>query len=336
MFGVPCGNSLSSKGIVIPTSIAIFDIYGRATGRLFLTVFGALFWTQCKSTENFLMEHHPSFVNLGDLRTLHNRTHYILGMFFMAIPMIIHLLITFLPAMAGVPLTISALRAPNKVTPFIAPNPATGVAEMFLTFDDIYRVVSSLFLFLVVFPFSIANATRKRWFSPTQWLHIGGAAMFAVDMIRRSPHAQVFNTPVVFYFLLDRIFGLWFYRTGLASIIHNEVLDENYLVMFLYVPKQLRRRGIGSTYYIQFPGLEGAFEIAHPFIAMQNHSGDPLIPEWRNRDASSSVHKFYIDRYLLAWAPIVWLFLFFAFQICWRAKEVHSKIFHWRRARRCG
>lgn len=111
--------SLDAKGIFVPTTIRIFDGYGRATGRLFLTVLGlfffflekcilfifffkgALFWTQCKSTENILMEHHPSFIQLGDLRTIHNRTHYILGVFFMSIPMIVHLLIAFLPAMAG-------------------------------------------------------------------------------------------------------------------------------------------------------------------------------------------------------------------------------------------
>lgn len=28
----------------------------------------------------------------------------------------------------------------------------------------------------------------------------------------------------------------------------------------------------------------------------QNHSGEPLLPEWKNRDASSSAHKFYVDR----------------------------------------
>lgn len=296
MFGVSCGSSLESKGFIIPTSITIFDGYGRATGRLFLTVFGALFWTQCKTTENIMMEHHPSFVDLGDLRTIHNRTHYILGMFFMAIPMIIHLLITFLPALAGVPLSLGPLRPANKVTPFIVGNTVTGSAEIFLTFDDIYRITSSLFLFCVLFPFSIANQTRKRWFTPTQWLHIAGALMFGVDMIRRSPHAQVFNTPVVFYWICDRLIGLFFYRTGLASIIHKEVLDEEYVILFLYVPRQKKRRGIGSGYYVVLPGLEGWFDIGHPFIAIQNHSGDPMIPEWRNRDASSSSHKFYIDR----------------------------------------
>ena len=294
--GTTCTNSLALKGIYIPWSVSAFDIFGRATGRLFLVVFGALFYTQCKTTENWLMEHHPSRVRVGDLRTINNRVHYILGVFFMTIPMIAHLLITFLPALSGVPLTISANRAVHKVTPFIAYNPLTGSAEMFLIFDDFYRLILSLFLFLIVFPFSMSNWTRKRWFSPTQWLHIAGAALFSVDMIRRSPHSQVFNTPVIFYFLVDRFVGYFYYRVGVASIIHKEILDDEYMILFLYIPKQKRRRSTGSTYYLQFLGLEGMFDIAHPYIAFQNHSGQPMIPEWRNRDQSSSEHKFYIDR----------------------------------------
>ncbi len=83
------------------------------------------------------------------------------------------------------------------------------------------------------------------------------------------------------------MFGLMWYRTGMASIIHKELLDSEYMVVFLYVPKQKRQRAVGSTYYIQFAGLEGAFDIAHPYIAFQNHSGDPLLAEWRNRDSTS-------------------------------------------------
>ncbi len=83
------------------------------------------------------------------------------------------------------------------------------------------------------------------------WLHILGAMLFSVDMLRRSGHSQVFNSPVIFYYLCDRIAGIFFYRTGVASVIHKEQLDEDYVVVFLYVPKQKRQRLIGSTYYLQ-------------------------------------------------------------------------------------
>ena len=74
---------------------------------------------------------------------------------------------------------------------------------------------------------------------------------------------------VIFYFLVDRILGLWFYRTGEASIIHKELLDDDYAIVFLYAPRQKRRRLVGSSYYLTFPSLEGMFEISHPFISFQ-------------------------------------------------------------------
>ena len=72
----PLFKSLPSKGVppqTISGAIIFFDGFGRATGRLIVTVFAALFWTQVKTTENFLMEHCPKWVDLGDLRTIHNR-----------------------------------------------------------------------------------------------------------------------------------------------------------------------------------------------------------------------------------------------------------------------
>src|SRR5262249_10372292 len=152
---------------------------------------------------------------------------------------------------------------------------------------------------------------RNKFFTVAHWLHILGALLFSIDMLRRSDHAQVFVSPMIGYFLADRIIGLFFYRTGLASIIHKEQLDKDYVVVILYIPKQKRRRLIGSTYYMQFKvgatrvafffpfafptcflqGMQGMFDFAHPYIAFQNHTGEPLLPEWRNRDASSTTHK---------------------------------------------
>ncbi len=51
----PLSETLVANNINVAGTVFFFDILGRASGRLFLTVFNALFWTQCKSTENFLM-----------------------------------------------------------------------------------------------------------------------------------------------------------------------------------------------------------------------------------------------------------------------------------------
>jgi len=127
-------------------------------------------------------------------------------------------------------------------------------------------------------------------------MHLMAAFMFSIDHIRRSPHTQVFGVPAIAYWIVDRVLGLVFYRTGMASIIHKELLDSEYMVVFLYVPKQKRQRAVGSTYYLAFGGIEGAFDIGHPYIAFQNHTGEPLLAEWRNRDSTSASHKFYIER----------------------------------------
>lgn len=292
---VPLSQSLQANKVVVSGSVIFFDGLGRASGRLFLTVVNALFWTQCKTTENFIMEHHPRFIALGDMRTVNNRIHYVVGAWFMALPMLVHVLSPFIPVMAGVPLTTGQPRAGTRVTPFIFSN-NNADAEMFLAFDDLFRIAMMIFLYAFLFPFSISNFARNRWFGTAHWMHMFGAALFTIDHIRRSPHAQVFNVPVIAYFLADRLLGMMWYRTGNALVIHKEQLDEEYMAMFLYVPKQKRQRYVGSTYYLTLAGFEGAFEIAHPYVSFQNHSGQPLLPEWRNRDASSTTHKFYVDR----------------------------------------
>jgi hypothetical protein len=278
----------------IPPAVALFDGFGRAVGRFVMVVFNALFLTQCKTTENVLMEHHPRWLHLGDLRTHHNQIHYILGFLFMGVPLVSHMLLIFFPPMAGVPLNVQAGRAALSVTPFIYTN--NRAVNMLLNFDDVFRLVQSLLLFCVVFPFSISNWARNKHFALAHWMHICGAALFSVDMVRRSPHAQIFCTPVIAYYLADRVIGIFFYRTGLASLIHKEQLDSDYVVVFLYVPKQKRRRMVGSTYYVNFNSWAGMLDMAHPYIAFQNHTGEALLPEWRNRDSMSTTHKFYIER----------------------------------------
>jgi hypothetical protein len=200
------------------------------------------------------------------MRTKHNQIHYVLGMFFMGLPMCAHILFIFLAPMSGSGLGVGANRPALPATPFI------GFAGfdlfVFLSFDDIFRASLTLFCFIILFPISVSNWARnkvrsfcgcfslcfiseKKHFTISHWIHIVAAALFSVDMIRRSGHSQIFNSPVVAYYLVDRIAGIFFYRTGVASVIHKEQLDEDYVVVFLYVPKQKRQRLIGSTYYLQ-------------------------------------------------------------------------------------
>ena len=84
-----------------------------------------------------------------------------------------------------------------------------GTAEMFITFDNVWRVLMACVLFGVAFPFSMSNYGRKKYFNATMLLHVFCASLFTIDQLRRSPHSQVFNTPVIFYYLLDRAIGFF-------------------------------------------------------------------------------------------------------------------------------
>jgi hypothetical protein len=89
--------------------------------------------------------------------------------------------------------------------------------------------------------------------------------------------------------------GTLLYRTGKAIIIHKERLDENYCVVFLYAPKQQRRRGTGSLYYYALSGLKARLEFSHAFTSFQNRSGEPMPVAWTDRDVSSATHNFFVE-----------------------------------------
>ena len=169
----------------------------------------------------------------------------------MSIPLVLHCLLIFLPAMVGVPLRLGGPGSPGtKVSPFVWANTANtpATAEMFITHDNAYRATLVVLLFCILFPFSMSNWGRKRYFSATQILHLLCVTVFSIDMLRKAPHTQVFSSPVIAYYIVDRVIGYFFYRTGSAQIIHKEQLDEDYVVLFLYMPRQKRRRLVGSTY----------------------------------------------------------------------------------------
>ncbi len=57
---------------------------------------------------------------------------------------------------------------------------------MFITHDNVWRTVMAVILFAVLFPFSMSNYGRKRWFGPTMLLHVICAILFTIDQIRRG------------------------------------------------------------------------------------------------------------------------------------------------------
>ena len=275
-------------------SVQVFDIYQRATGRLFVAVTPFLIMLQCKTTENWFAEHHPKWLNVGDLRTTNNRIHYQMGLFFLTIPMLIHMWIFFVPILAGVPFIFLRVgdEAPHgSLNPFVA---ADG--SMFMLPEDLLRLPLAIITFMFLLPISIGNYCRRRQWNTSHWLHIIAAAVYTMDYLRGNhPHAQLWTAPIVIYFFVDRMVGIFWYRSGKAVIIHNKALDDEYSVVFLYAPNQVRKRGIGSLYYYGLPGKEGFPRFSHAYTSWQNRGGEPLLQAWNEADTRSSLHKFFVQ-----------------------------------------
>lgn len=130
------------------------------------------------------------------------------GVFFMAIPMVAHCVLMFLPVLTGTSLSLfpNAGAATGKISPFVrfvfTANfrlvlnflfcfvgrviPGTQVVEMFITHDNIWRLAMAVLLFAVLFPFSMSNYGRRKWFGPTMLLHVICATLFTIDQIRRG------------------------------------------------------------------------------------------------------------------------------------------------------
>lgn len=277
-------------------SLRLFDGYQRATGRLFVAVTPFLIILETKVTENWFAEHHPRWLNIGDIRATNNRLHYMMAFFFLAVPMIPHLFSIFVPVLAdGIPLRFLGFRdvaadsAP--LTPFIARD-----LTLFFKPEDWLRFPLALLTFVVILPLSVANRTRLRNFTVAHYLHLFGAAIYFMDFLRGNhPHAQVMVAPIFIWYFVDRMIGIFVYRTGRSSIIHIENVDDEYCVVFLYIPQQKRRRAVGSLYYYQMPGLEGAGDFSHPYTSFQNHGNHPLLNAWRDaKNAASEAHQFVV------------------------------------------
>ena len=213
--------------------------------------------------------------------------------------MLIHMWIIFLPVAAGHRfqlLHIGEHEPDGRLNPFVAPRTAADPnGFIFITPEDFLRLPLAILVFMILIPLSIANKTRLRIFTVSHWLHIAAAAIYLMDVMRGNhPHAQLWIAPFVIGYMFDRVIGLFWYRTGKALIIHKEQLDNNYVVLFLYVPKQKRKRNVGSVYYYGLPGKNGAGDFSHPYTSFQNHSAEPLLESWKERDATSNRHHYYV------------------------------------------
>jgi hypothetical protein len=200
----PLSVSLVANGVYVPSSVWLFDIFGRITGRALLVSFNFLFWTECKTLESFLMQRCNFYwLDLRNLPAVNKRAHTICG-WFCAVPLVLHIAFAFVPSFAGFPLVVGRIRPPTRVTPFIFNN--NGVAQIWMSYDDVFRAALVFALVVVVLPLTYLK--RRGYPLASLWVHIMAGLLLTIDHLRRSPHGQIFNSPVVVLWITDWIVGL--------------------------------------------------------------------------------------------------------------------------------
>jgi len=267
-----------------PASVKFFDICARVSGRLVLVTTNVLFFTQCKVCANAIMDYKPKWLVIDDINEIHNKIHIFVGKWLMGLPILIHVWSILFPWLFGINLTIMESRP--KGLPFF--NDGT----VNLAYNDVYRLILMTILFLILFPYSVSKFGRIRSYTITTFIHIFAALMYTIDLLRMPshPHAHVFNTPFVFMWMIDRLLGAYYYRTGDGIIKKKIKIDDEYMILFLKIPNYNRK--IGDCYWLNIKNI--GIELSHPFTTFHNYGKNeiPLIYE-----ESCIKHKFYLERH---------------------------------------
>eukprot|EP00488_Nonionellina_sp_1-RS-2012_P001528 TRINITY_DN246_c0_g1_i1.p1 TRINITY_DN246_c0_g1~~TRINITY_DN246_c0_g1_i1.p1 ORF type:complete len:116 (-),score=19.43 TRINITY_DN246_c0_g1_i1:164-511(-) len=106
-------------------------------------------------------------------------------------------------------------------------------------------------------------------------------------MTSRS-HCWVFNLPFILWWIIDRIYGILYYRRCVAKVVKRVQLDDKYTILYLRIPPEIHAlRNIGDVFYFNI--LDPEWDRAHPFTIFWNH-------KCRNKMVNTCIneHKFNI------------------------------------------
>eukprot|EP01083_Nonionella_stella_P053575 141682_1 len=308
---------VDSPGPTIPGNfgVSVFAMIAWISSRMMLVSSSYIFLFQCRVFWNWFCEQPfaNKYLKIGDITQTNVRIHYHVGWALIGVPCVLHVwAIMFAAAFPQNEVTLYPnWMRPNdpdgKSIPFYADN------LLSLGINDVYRIVSTSVTFFILIPMSIISVCRNRNWSRAQWLHFTGALIYTVDLIRMKshPHCWVFNLPFIIWWMMDRFYGIFFYRRAVVKIVHKVVLDDRYSILYLRVPRQIyQMRTIGDVLYVNF--LDPKWDRAHPFTVFWNHenknkmivSDDELAFDWmghkfrtyRTNEIDEDVSQYAISR----------------------------------------
>ena len=141
----------------------------------------------------------------------------------------------------------------------------------------------------------MALCSKERSWTAAQWLHLLGAAVYSVDLLRMHshPHCWIVNVPFVAWWAADRMYGVFWYRRCIANVVGKVHLDAEYVILFLRIPEALHAlHAVGDVFYLNV--LDCGADRAHPFTVFQNHRKQRMLTEKKELLPSWTGHKYRI------------------------------------------
>eukprot|EP01084_Bolivina_argentea_P268749 456573_1 len=292
---------VDSPGPLIPGnfSVSCFSLIAWISSRVLLVSSSYIFLFQCHVFWNWFVEIKcvNKYIKINDIRQTNAKLHYHIGWLFVGIPVVLHVWV----------ILFAACFPQNDIFIYNSwsrpSNEQTGKTISFykdnllsLGLNDVYRIASTSLTFFILIPYSVITICRNHNWSFAQWIHLFGATIYTIDLLRMysHPHCWVFNIPFILWWILDRLYGIFYYRRCVANVVKKTVLDEQYIILYLRIPEKFHlKHTIGDIFY--FNTLSCGWDRAHPFTVFQNHkrknkmihSSEQLLPGWRG-------HKFSI------------------------------------------
>ncbi|CAM9357300.1 unnamed protein product, partial [Ascophyllum nodosum] len=191
-----------------PWSVKVFDFIARASARLIISTTSLMFLTMCHGTWNYLSEVEIFRPFLYRWRN-DNRWLHTVGGWTMGIWIVVHVWSLMLPWLADGYKNVKV--GGDLEWPLQVPLPGGNIdAQNRLArwgLDDIWRIFWMTLVFGALMPLSRSAWALKKNYSLAMWLHMAlGAGVFFDSWRRRThPHVWFLNTPVVLWYLADKL-----------------------------------------------------------------------------------------------------------------------------------
>jgi len=310
----------SASPIVDKWSASTFFIVGWICGRELIVASSFIFLLQCRVFWNWVFEHKPAWLLVDDIMIENNHMHYTLGWAAIAVPMLVHTWLVFLPLVQSTPVVFhSTWYRPidHSLDPdFFVETYSHHDHHMHISINDLVALIILTITFAVVFPLAHSQRFRSRHWSIAQYMHQLAAFSYAVELLRTplTAHCWFLCAPFILMYIVDRTLATFYYRyTDRATVVGQYNFDDKYILLCLWVPDiyyHLERypagidRQIGDVFWLNTKGFayRKLPQAAHPFTSFYNHNNSvPTVMDFLQSaevrsDLAHPAHKFPIAK----------------------------------------